>query len=301
MLLERLLENLAIEVKAFATCGVAPGWRLRLPALEWVTLHFVVQGNGAVQDAAGTVYPLPRYSLAVIPPRLLHAIECGPPVVNEAGLEDGAPTELGLAEFVAGSAGELEFIVACGQIEVTYGGGLGLFDLLREVLVVDFADLAQMRATFDAVLVERRSGGSATAVMMSALMTQCLVLLFRRLTDHPDCKLPWLAALDDPSLARSLEAILDHPEAQHTVESLAVLAWMSRSVFAQRFLHSFGRTPLNYVRDVRLRKAAKLLRSTDMSVDAIASKVGFHSRSHFSHAFHQLFACAPSKFRRAPA
>lgn len=301
MLLEKILENLAINVRAFATCGVASGWRLLLPKLDGITLHFVVQGNGAIKDAEGTVHPLPRYSLAVIPPGTIHAIECGEQVGNETRIEGGAPPKPGLPEYTAGASGQLEFISACGQIQVTYGGGLGLFDMLREVLVVEFEDLGQMRATFDSVLKEREVGGSATAIMMSALMTQCLVLLFRRLTDHPDCKLPWLAALDDPSLGRALDAIMNQPEAGHTVESLAELASMSRSVFARRFQDSFNRTPLNYVREVRLRKAAKLLQSTDISVDAIASKVGFNSRSHFSQAFSQQFTLTPSKFRMSPA
>jgi Helix-turn-helix domain len=52
------------------------------------------------------------------------------------------------------------------------------------------------------------------------------------------------------------------------------------------------------VRDVRLRRAAQLLRVSGLSVDGIAGKVGFASRSHFSHAFHDEFGCSPADFRR---
>ncbi len=55
---------------------------------------------------------------------------------------------------------------------------------------------------------------------------------------------------------------------------------------------------LDYVRDVRLRRAAQLLQVGGLSVDGIASKVGYASRSHFSHAFHEQYGCSPVDFRK---
>jgi AraC-like DNA-binding protein len=110
--------------------------------------------------------------------------------------------------------------------------------------------------------------------------------------------LPWLSALADPRLARVVETILNHPEQHHTLELLASVAHMSRSTFARHFEQCFGRTAMDYVRDVRLRRAAQLLRLGGQSVDSVASKVGFASRSHFSRAFHDQFGCSPIDFRK---
>ena len=96
-----------------------------------------------------------------------------------------------------------------------------------------------------------------------------------------------------------MDEILEHPEGPHTVESLAALAGMSRSAFARTFLEAFGRTPIDYVRDVRLRRGARLLHRGDLSVSEIAGRVGFASRSHFSRAFRDQFGCSPAKFRSA--
>jgi AraC-like DNA-binding protein len=109
-----------------------------------------------------------------------------------------------------------------------------------------------------------------------------------------------LSALDDIRLARIIETILNHPEQHYTVESLASVAHMSRSTFARHFERCFGRTPMDYVRDVRLRNGAQLLRASGLSVDGVASKVGFASRSHFSRAFHDQFGCSPAEFRKRP-
>lgn len=301
MLLERLFDNLALTAEAFATCTVAPGWRLRLPPLDWVTVHFVVQGSGRLRDSQGTVHALPRDALAIVPAHLAHALECGPSVEHEAAPADASPngTPPGL---VAGPQGDGDLVAICGRVQATYGEGLALFAHLPEVLILEFARDEEMRGTFAALLREHRVGGTGSRAMMSALMNQCLVRVFRRLCGHPDCRLPWLLALEDPTLARALDAILTHPERRHTVESLARLAALSRSAFAKRFHDSFGRTPMDYVREVRLRRGAQLLtRNRQLSLDAIAHRVGFSSRSQFSHAFRGLFGCSPTAFRTGEA
>jgi AraC family transcriptional regulator of arabinose operon len=54
---------------------------------------------------------------------------------------------------------------------------------------------------------------------------------------------------------------------------------------------------MEYVRAVRLREAARLLRRPDLSVDAAAARAGFTSRSHFSRAFRQMFGKTPGDYR----
>ena len=72
---------------------------------------------------------------------------------------------------------------------------------------------------------------------------------------------------------------------------------MSRSTFARHFEQCFARTLMDYLRDVRLRRAAQLLQVGGSSVDGVAGKVGYASRSHFSRAFSEQFGCSPMEFR----
>jgi transcriptional regulator GlxA family with amidase domain len=58
---------------------------------------------------------------------------------------------------------------------------------------------------------------------------------------------------------------------------------------------------MDYLRDVRLRRAAQLLCRDDLSVDEVATKVGFSSRSHFSHTFRDHFGPSPLAFREGHA
>jgi AraC family transcriptional activator of mtrCDE len=298
MLLERLLDNLALSVDAFATCRVAEGWRLRLPALEWVTFHYVARGEGALTDADGRTLALPAGALAVVPPHLIHSLQCGIPPFGEVSVGGGRTPVSELGAHLAGPTEEDALVVVCGRVDVTYGGGLGLFDQLREVLVLDFSEDPQMRATFESMLEEAQSGRPGSRAMTSTLMRGCLIRVFRELCEHDECTVPWLSALDDPALAPVVDAMLAHPEDPHSVESLAKKAYMSRSVFARRFRQSFGQPPHEYLRGIRLRHAAKLLkRSPPLGISTVGSRSGFASRSQFSRAFSGHFGLSPTEFR----
>ncbi|HXI04024.1 MAG TPA: AraC family transcriptional regulator [Candidatus Saccharimonadales bacterium] len=297
MLLERLFENLALNVDPFATCRVADGWRLKLPCRDWVTFHYTLEGDGGLRIGSGEILSLTRSSLAVIPPGLAHSIQCGS-VSGEIGIEGQGDPGAPLCELVAGPLDNVKLTIACGRVQVIYAGGAGLFEHLREAIVLDFEGSPEMRGIFEALIEEYRRSGPASAAMMTALMNQCLILVLRRVSEESKGGLPWLSALEDHRLECVMETILAHPERRHTVESLAGVAHMSRSTFARHFEQCFERSPMDYVRDVRLRRAARLLRIGDLSVDGVAAKVGFASRSHFSRAFRVQFGCAPAQFRK---
>lgn len=250
MLLDALLADLAVNVEPFALCQLSPGWRLRLPERADATVHFVLEGRGAVRTPSGS-QPVGPYWLVVVPPGTRHHLEAGVDPRRERRLE---PRRAGSALFhvVAGSEDDAALRVACGAVRVRYGISLGLFDHLREALAVDLAPFPDARRAIEGILAEQaRPGGSALA---AALMTQCLVYLLRSVCGGPQCSLPWLSALEDPRLARSVDRILAHPEAHHSVESLAAAAAMSRSAFAEAFAGAFGRTPMALVHHVRMQR-----------------------------------------------
>ncbi len=302
MILERLLQNLALSVEPFATCGTAPGWRLSFPGWEQVTFHFVMTGEGLLTEASGRSQPLGPHALAIVPPNHPHSIETG-----DAGrrLDSAvAPTiPRHPPHLYAGDPDDPDTMnVACGRIQVTYGSSFGVFDRLDEILVLDFSGSPQMQAVFAGLLSEQRTDRPGRDAMIASLMNQCLVLVFRQLSDSDELDLPWLSALEDPRWAPVLTRIVEKPEQPHSVESLAGVANMSRSAFARQFHERFGTPPMSYVREVRLRRAARLLLDpADLSVAAVAHRVGFESRSQFSRAFHELYGCSPSEFRQRAA
>jgi AraC-like DNA-binding protein len=65
---------------------------------------------------------------------------------------------------------------------------------------------------------------------------------------------------------------------------------------SRTFSKEMGQTIPQYVRQLRMEKAAELLKSGEYNVTEVAYEVGYNSLSHFSAAFHQTFGCCPGLY-----
>lgn len=65
---------------------------------------------------------------------------------------------------------------------------------------------------------------------------------------------------------------------------------------SRTFSKEAGMTIPQFIRQLRLERAAELLRSGDFNVTEAALEVGYSSLSHFSQAFHQQFGCCPGLY-----
>lgn len=103
------------------------------------------------------------------------------------------------------------------------------------------------------------------------------------------------------SLGPTLEWMLEHLEDTHTVADLARRAHLSARTFARRFVAETGTTPHQWLTDQRLLRAKELLEGSDLSVDQIASQVGFGTAAMFRHHFVGCTGLTPTAFRRRNA
>ncbi|MEV0211206.1 helix-turn-helix domain-containing protein [Streptomyces sp. NPDC050788] len=101
----------------------------------------------------------------------------------------------------------------------------------------------------------------------------------------------------DARVLRAAELIAADPGAPHTVRSLADSVALSPSRFAHLFTRQHGRSPMRALREARLGHAARLLESTDLSVDRVAAASGFASPFHFNRVFRERFGVPPGAYR----
>lgn len=101
----------------------------------------------------------------------------------------------------------------------------------------------------------------------------------------------------DPRVSQVEALVVADPAAPHSVGSLAEQVALSPSRLAHLFSEQTGRTPMQAVRDARLRHAARLLERTDLPVASIAAASGFVSAFHFSRVFRARFGVPPKDYR----
>lgn len=82
-----------------------------------------------------------------------------------------------------------------------------------------------------------------------------------------------------------------------TVEKLANLAFLSISALERRFKKHLTKTPKQYINEVRLENARRLLVETNKPIAEIGYEVGFSDHSYFSKQFKKLFGQQPSETR----
>jgi AraC-like DNA-binding protein len=241
-----------------------------------------------------------RGSLVLVPATLSHTLRGfggdGDPI------PDCHPAELGLSLHLLEAddgATDGALLALCGQVSIGIRGTAGLVDLVREPLSEDIGDGDAIQQSVDRLLQELSVPALGGRAMVRTLLLECMIYLLRGRLRAQDRALNWMTVLTDGRLWSALKRMLDAPGDPHTVESLAEIAGMSRSTFANRFSVACGRGPMELLRELRMLHAASLLTQSDIPVERIAELVEFQSRSAFSRRFSEATGLSPQQFRSA--
>ena len=99
---------------------------------------------------------------------------------------------------------------------------------------------------------------------------------------------------------RAKKFIDDNFEKNLTLDDLAGEAFLSKFHFTRLFKQYYGKTPYQYLTDVRISNAKKLL-SAGHTVTETCYQLGFNSLSSFSALFKRLGGSAPTEYQRKKA
>jgi AraC-like DNA-binding protein len=84
-----------------------------------------------------------------------------------------------------------------------------------------------------------------------------------------------------------------------SVEEMSREMFVSRVALYKRILSLTGKTPIEFIRSVRLKRAAQLLEKNQYTVSEIAYQVGFNNPKYFSRYFKEEFGILPSAFQKS--
>ncbi|WP_324673852.1 response regulator [Hymenobacter sp. GOD-10R] len=108
-----------------------------------------------------------------------------------------------------------------------------------------------------------------------------------------------VADADREFLENAMTIVEKHlDDSEFNVQVLVREVGMSQSVFYRRIKSITGQTVVEFIRDVRMKRAAQLLAHTQMRVSEVAFQVGIEDAKYFRKAFQKIFNVSPSEYAK---
>ncbi len=229
-------------------------------------LFYVIDGVGQFQ-VEDNIFPVSANDLVVINPNVSH-------------------TELGF------NANPLKYIVL--GIE---GLELSVKNSSANFCIVNFKEIKDSISFYLKMMlreIETRSPGYETVCQD---LMEILIVLLGRQTNFSMILSP--ANKKASHLCDSVRRYIDQNCGDDlALEQLAGNFHVNKYYLVHAFTDEYGISPINYLMHARVRKAEKLLATTDYSLSVISRTCGFSSSSYFSQAFKKIAGVSPSSYRR---
>lgn len=106
---------------------------------------------------------------------------------------------------------------------------------------------------------------------------------------------------EDYRISMVIDYILTHSEKKYNSKDLSKMSGLCETSFRKLFKKQTGKSPNEWIRDLRIMTAAHLLLSTDDNINEIAYKAGFDDVNYFIRVFKKKLGNTPKKFREVAA
>ena len=124
-------------------------------------------------------------------------------------------------------------------------------------------------------------------------------LVFQLVTHLPvePGPIPEKVLREEARMKNMMRFIQAHYREELTVARIAASISVSESECLRCFHATIGTTPIQYLRQLRVQKAAELLAGSDRKISDIGEQCGFREMSYFTKTFRELMGCTPSRYR----
>lgn len=147
-------------------------------------------------------------------------------------------------------------------------------------------------------ILESPYSGTTQRMYLEAKALELMAMQFHQLTEQPDPTRPSLRLADRERLHQARDILRQQFEQPPSLQALAQQVGINDFKLKRGFRQLFGTTVFGYVQTCRMEHAQRLLQDRELTVAAIAHRVGYASRSRFSHAFKRYVGLTPLEYRR---
>jgi AraC-like DNA-binding protein len=296
--LSSVLREVGIRSVVYCLSDFAAPWGFSVERSLVAKFHLILDGAAALTVGDAAPLPLAAGDLVLLPHGHGHTItdQPGSPVRRlDAILADHPVDKTGHLRY--GGDGRPTRLL-CGGFELQPALPDELAEFLPPVLTLDSSTgLARWLEPLFALLEEQSQASAPGAAAIFAKLADVFVTQALR---------SYLAAADglarpvvsDPDISQTVRMLRERPQAHWSVQGMAQSAGMSRTSFTTRFRTVVGQSPMAYLTELRLRRAAGYLSTTSKSMREIAHLTGYDNEASFSKAFSRLFGRPPGKYRR---
>jgi AraC-like DNA-binding protein len=297
-ILSDALRTLGLQSRVFCRSSLGAPWSLQIRTGNYAHFHVIERGAAFLHRAGCEPFALAAGDLVVLMRgeghQLSHSTKPHGQVTRVPGSAPGHCTVLQKL------GGQPIVEMLCGAFEFARSDAHLLVSLLPEFIHIPGGasePLTQLlRSVWEEIQEPRIGSGIILARFTDAIFVQAVRIVLERAAGAHD---GWLRALGDPKIAAALGRLHADPAAAWTVRTLADAAGMSRAPFAARFASLLGTTPLAYVTQVRVARAAEDLRTGNGSLKEIAGRAGYESEAAFSKVFRRIVGVTPGTYRSA--
>ncbi|RII11191.1 HTH-type transcriptional activator Btr [Streptomyces sp. YIM 130001] len=303
---DELLQGVRGKGAVFGRSVLWPPWSLRFADGTYLTLCVPLRGAGWIVPEGGEARRVAFGETAIVrgPAPFVFTDEPagGTPAGSRAGVREvrwgedspeSVDTDLELS---------CSTVLLAAAYDVREQVPQRLLRALPPVLVLPDPDEEECAPLRDYLETQIRGARPGHQIALDRLLDWLLVCTLRDWFDRPEAEPPgWYGALGDEVAGPALRAIHEDPAHPWTTAELAGRAGVSRTTLAKRFTELVGNGPVAYLTEWRMTLAADLLTRPELTVAAVARRVGYADAFGFSAAFKRIRGESPSAYRREAA
>ena len=300
--LSEVLQDLRPSGASYGHCRLTRPWGVEFPHDRTARFHFVIHGDCWLRTAEVGPVQLHTGDVAFLPRGVAHVLS-DMPQGRTKPLAEFPSEKIGQKTYrLSAGGGGSQTLMSCCSVNFDEPTIHPLLELMPPVLLVQggTAGDTMLPTLLDAMADEVMEQRVGAATVLARLADVVITRLVRSWAENFHVGTTgWLAAIRDPKIGSALAAIHRRPGNAWSIEGLAKIAGMSRSMFCDRFAAIVGMPPAGYLARWRMHLASSWLGHERVTVAEAAQRLGYQSEAAFSRAFKRLMGVSPSSIRRS--
>jgi AraC-like DNA-binding protein len=285
--LNDVLETLRFKGSIFFRSDLSAPWGIALPGISGPRFHIILSGECFVGSKDNEPVKASETDIIMLPNGNSHWIADRPGRDLVPSASAGKACELGDPLF---QQGEITNRLMCGMVIYDQNATHPILDSLPEI--INFSMLETSGPIWALVRLidgELRSPEGASSNITDRLTEVLFLKLLHQYVYENQETTGFIAALRDKRIHQALMMIHAQPGHDWSLAKLGEKVGMSRATLVRHFQEAVGMAPITYINNWRIMKAHNALKYTSVSLEQLASSLGFTSGRTLTRAFERHY------------